>query len=174
MCEILLLWFMGKKIAAMAENKGRAAVLFVVMLVLLWFGGEICGGIFGFILIRGNEDKMPVVYICALLGAAAGAGLSFLIVGLLPPAHDEDRPRRRRRPRRARLDDEEDYRPRRRRRDHDEDEEEDRPRRRRRDDDEDEEDRPRRRRRDEDEDEEDRPRRRRRDDGSFEARGDLP
>ena len=40
MCEIILLYFMGKKIAESANNKGRSGVLFVVMLILLWFGGE--------------------------------------------------------------------------------------------------------------------------------------
>jgi len=148
MCEILLLVLMGKKIAQMANEKGRSGALFVVMLVLCWFGGEIFGAIFGAILVGGDEDKMFVAYLCGLVGAGAGAGLTFLTVSLLTPAHDyEEDFRPRRRPRRVSLDDEDDDRPRRRRRYDEEDEVE-------------KDDRPRRRRRD--------------DDGSFEARRDLP
>jgi hypothetical protein len=63
---------MGKKIAAAAGEKGRGGALFVVLLILFWFGGEIFGGILGAILVRGAEDKMAVVYLCALVGAGAG------------------------------------------------------------------------------------------------------
>jgi hypothetical protein len=141
MCEILLLWFLGKRINEMAGAKMRNGTLYVLMFVLLWFGGEVCGFIFGMALTagRGGDDNILPAYFCALLGAACGAGLSFLIVGLLPHAYNnEDWPRRRRRRRdRDEEDEDDDDRPRRRRRDVEDDveEDEDRPRRRRRPDD---------------------------------------
>ncbi len=128
MCEILLMYFLGKRIAAIAGEKGRGATGYVIMMVLLWVSGEVVGGIFGAILVGGQEDKMVVAYACALFGAVVGAGLSFLIVSNLSPLED-DLPRRRR-PRRDRLDEDDYDRPRRRRRDDDEDDDEDRPRRR--------------------------------------------
>jgi hypothetical protein len=130
MCEILLLWLLGRAISDMAGKKMRSGLPYVLMLILFWFGGEVFGGAFGLILMRGDERKLGVVYICALFGAACGAVVSFLIVGLLPRADDGYELPQRRRPRRRRDEDEdEDDRPRRRR------DEDDRPRRRRRDDD---------------------------------------
>jgi hypothetical protein len=103
----------AKKIGEMATDKGRNSAGYVVMFVLLWFGGEILGAIFGLILSKG--ELFPVAYIFALVGAAVGAGTGFMIVGSLPALEDEDiYPRRRRRRRREREEAEED-RPRRRR-----------------------------------------------------------
>ncbi len=149
MCEILFLYFLGKKIYETAENKGRPGILFVLLLIGLWFGGEIFGAVVGTILVKGNQESLGPVYVCALFGAAAGAILSFVIAGIIPAAGSgDDRPRRRHKPRRAKVydDEDDDDRPRRRRSD-DEDEGRitDKPRGRRRSDDEDDEDdRPRR------------------------------
>jgi hypothetical protein len=153
MLEIILVWVASKKIAAMAEYKSYSPAVragFVIMFIVLWFGGEIMGAVFGTIMTRGREDNFWKVYFAALAGAGIGAGVGFTIVAILP---DQGRLRKKRR-RRRRVDDDDGY-----------EEEGRRPRRRRADvaDDYEDEDRPRRKRRREDEDDyedEDRPRRR--------------
>ncbi len=146
MCEIILLFVLGKKIAAMAAEKGRAGWPWVIMLILFWIGGEITGAIIGTLLTEGprggeaGDDNMLVVLGCAVGMAVLGAVAAFTIVSILPAVEkaDDDYDRPRRRSRRDR--DEDDDRPRRR----DEDDDAGRDRKNRDDDDTD--DRPRRRR----------------------------
>jgi len=86
MLEILLLIWLGRKIAAMAREKGRGPTGYVFMLVGLWVGGEICGMIVGSMLSPGRPgDFNGMAYIFALIGAAAGATATFLIVRSLSP-----------------------------------------------------------------------------------------
>ena len=129
MCEIILLFLLGKKIAGMASEKGRAGWPWVLMLIGLWIGGEFTGAVIGAILTdagggnqAGQDDNMFAILGFALAGAACGAIITFTIVSLLPPVEsyddEDDYPRRRRR-RRYDEDDSDDYddRPRRRRSD---------------------------------------------------------
>src|SRR5260370_27777381 len=97
MLEILLIWSLGKKIGAIASDKGRSSGGYIALFVLAWFGGEFAGGVFGVILNRGEVSA--IVYLFALLGAVVGAGAVFILVSLLPSVEDEDydRPRRKRR-----------------------------------------------------------------------------
>jgi hypothetical protein len=88
MLEIILVFAMSKKIAAMAREKGRSAVGYVFLLIGFWFGGEIAGAVIGVVAsLAANpnaEPNLAVVYILALFGAAAGAIISFVVVGNLP------------------------------------------------------------------------------------------
>ncbi len=115
MLEILILIGLSKSIAAKANAKGRSGTPFVLMLVGLWIGGEICGAILGVIISvssnpKATEPNMVLIYGGALAGAIIGAVISFVIVNSLADLsrrddydddyddHDDDdyRPRRRR------------------------------------------------------------------------------
>ena len=86
MLEILLLIWLGRKIATMARERGRSSTGYVLMLVGLWVGGEIAGIIVGSLLVQGRPGEFNgAAYIFALVGAAAGAIASFLIVKSLAP-----------------------------------------------------------------------------------------
>ncbi|MFL5339848.1 MAG: hypothetical protein ACJ8F7_06830, partial [Gemmataceae bacterium] len=116
MCELLALYFLGKQIGAMAESKGRGGMLFVVMFIALWLGGESCGAIVGIGLAGGGGKRWAFAYFFALLGAGIGAASSFAIVALLLAAEADEAPLRLRKGRHAAGDDDDDDRPRRRRR----------------------------------------------------------
>jgi hypothetical protein len=91
MCEIILLWFLGKQLAAKASAKGHAPAPYVIMLVLLWFVGECGGGITGLLATgaldpnkAGNDEINPLAFVFAIGGAALSAIISFSIVAALP------------------------------------------------------------------------------------------
>jgi hypothetical protein len=91
MLEILLIVVLSKRISSIVKSKGYKGVWFVVMFIVLWFAGEIAGGmvgaIIGMISTGGREEPpMLIIYVCALVGAAAGAGTAFVIVNLMAPA----------------------------------------------------------------------------------------
>ena len=41
MLEIIIIWLLCKKIAAIAKGKGRSAAGYVLLLIGMWLGGEI-------------------------------------------------------------------------------------------------------------------------------------
>jgi hypothetical protein len=92
MIEILILINLSKKIAAKARDKGYSGGGFVVLLLALWFGGEITG-MFGAILLLGDGDEnFFAAYLAALGGAVVGGILAFTIVGALSetqPDHED-------------------------------------------------------------------------------------
>jgi len=121
MLEIACLVYGSMRIKETADNKGYPGVLFILLFIGMWFGGEIFGLIFG-IIISGGKADLCIGYICAVLGALAGGGTAFLIVAILPEregnrrwdhlgrpivpgGYDCSRPRRRRRPRDLDIDD---------------------------------------------------------------------
>lgn len=81
MIEILILIALTKKIGSICEDKGHSAGKYKLYTVLLWFGGEIGGGILGAII---GDGEMGMAYILALVGAITGAVLSFVIANNLP------------------------------------------------------------------------------------------
>ena len=85
MLEIIMLINLTKKIGAMLEAKGRKSGWFKFLTVVLWFGGEIVGGIMGLMLAAINDWGRLIVYVIALLGAAVGAGTAYLIARSMPP-----------------------------------------------------------------------------------------
>jgi hypothetical protein len=89
MLEILFLFWFGKKLAAMAQEKGRSGA-WAALGVALWIGGELFGFVLGLLL----ELDMGI-YLTALGCAIAGAVVAFGIVNALPPtelAPDRDDP----------------------------------------------------------------------------------
>jgi hypothetical protein len=92
MLEFFIIRALGGKIADIARGKGRSAVPYVLLLVLLWFGGEISGALIGF----GVLDEPLAGVVMALGGAASGAGIAFAVVSSVSPLADVDEERRRR------------------------------------------------------------------------------
>lgn len=83
MLEILALIAMGKRIGSKMRDKGRSAGWHQFLLVVLWFGGELVGAVFGVLATHGRGGVE--VYVFALIGAAIGAGVTFLIVNSAAP-----------------------------------------------------------------------------------------
>jgi hypothetical protein len=101
MLEILLLFKSSRKLLEMAKDRGIAGWPFVILLIILWFGGEVAGAVAGFIFLGApNNDGFNFgVYICAIVGAVIGAGVTFGIMAAIPKSTsyygDEfDRPNR--------------------------------------------------------------------------------
>jgi hypothetical protein len=124
MLEIILIVVFSKKIAALAQEKGRSPAGYIVMLIGFWIGAEFAAGIFvaivALILNPNAEPSLCIVWPAGLLGAACGAGLAFLIAYLVPPVEDDryyhedfdihGYPRKRRRsPRKRSLPEDEPY-----------------------------------------------------------------
>ncbi len=88
MLEIFLIIALCSAIGKMLTNKGYTTRWpFQLLFVCLWFGGELFGAVVGMGLsanpATGGPD-MVSVYVCALIGAACGAVVAFVIVGILP------------------------------------------------------------------------------------------
>ncbi|HEX7313031.1 MAG TPA: hypothetical protein VF297_03885 [Pyrinomonadaceae bacterium] len=79
MLEIIILIFLTRRVGEIVRSKGRKAGWFQVLTVVLWIGGELTGGIIGGIVGALTDSGMLLAYVFALLGAAAGAGISILI-----------------------------------------------------------------------------------------------
>jgi hypothetical protein len=96
MLEIILIIVCCRKIGQIVETKGRTKIGYQVMLVGFWIGGEICGAIVGAVLDVGMREPGQrgfscLAYICALVGAAVGAGIAFAIAnGLTPIPRDDE------------------------------------------------------------------------------------
>jgi hypothetical protein len=80
MLEIILIIGCCKSIGNKARKRGRTAVGYQVMFVLFWIGGEFLGA---FLTALGGAEEKGAVYVGALIGAASGAALAFLIVSML-------------------------------------------------------------------------------------------
>jgi hypothetical protein len=88
MLEIVVLLVLSGIIGNMARRRGRSPSLFGFLLIACWFSGEVAGAVLGYILSAGTVTGKPnllLVYGLALCGAAAGAGLAFLIARSLGP-----------------------------------------------------------------------------------------
>lgn len=93
MLEILVLIFLCRALGRKLRDKGRKPLMFQIMLVVMWIGGEFCAGVVAGIvqvIQHGDADFEPglPVYLAAIAGAALGAGACFLIVHFLPPVDE--------------------------------------------------------------------------------------
>lgn len=94
MLEIVLVIALCKVLGNLLRAKGRKPIWFQVMLVLGWILGEFAGAFVGGVVhaIRNGEAPMGIgVYLFAIMGAAVGAGCTFLIAYLLPALNRESR-----------------------------------------------------------------------------------
>jgi hypothetical protein len=74
MAELVVLYFLCKKISAIARGRGKDPTNYCVLLIGLWIGGEIAGGIVGVVL-TGYVNL--VTYFFALVGAVVGSSIAF-------------------------------------------------------------------------------------------------
>jgi hypothetical protein len=81
MLDIVICFFLGRKMASIMRNKGRSPAGYIVMLALLYFGMEITGGIIGAISSDGEQGPL---LIGAVVGAATGACIAFAIAAMVP------------------------------------------------------------------------------------------
>ncbi len=79
--EILFLVYLCKSLGQKLRDKGRSAGWYQFLLVVLWFGGEIFGGVVALVF---GIDGLGM-YLGALLGAAGGATIAFVIANSLAP-----------------------------------------------------------------------------------------
>lgn len=86
MLEIVLLVVLTRRVGEIVKAKGRRPGRYKLMTVLLWIGGEVAGSVFGGIVAALTDTGALFAYLFALAGAAAGAGLSFLIARNVTPA----------------------------------------------------------------------------------------
>lgn len=85
MLEIFMLIFLTRRVGEIVSAKGRKAGWYKFMTVALWFGCEIGGAIIGGIIVGLSGGSEGFIYLFALIGAAVGAGASFLIAKSVPP-----------------------------------------------------------------------------------------
>jgi hypothetical protein len=96
MLEILALIWMCRSIGTKLRKKGyQKRWPYQLLLVVLWFTGELMGGIIGGVIaaLQGmteNDGAMLIAWIIGLIGAIIGAVIVFVIVGGLPPAEVEE------------------------------------------------------------------------------------
>jgi len=85
MLEIIALVALTRHIGKMVEAKGHKPGKYKWMTVGLWIGGEIAGAIVGAIFAAASDTGECLIYIVALLGAAAGAVAAYLIAKNVAP-----------------------------------------------------------------------------------------
>jgi uncharacterized membrane protein YsdA (DUF1294 family) len=88
MLEVIVLFVLCRRIGHAARRKRRRAIRYQLLLLLLWFGGEI-GAAFELLIVAwlfnaDFEDHLLTFYILALAGAVCGAWLAFRTVAKLP------------------------------------------------------------------------------------------
>jgi drug/metabolite transporter (DMT)-like permease len=91
MVEIVLLIFLCKSIGDVLSKKGRMAIGYQALAVVLWFGGEFAAAILYAVYMVLSGSAMDEIfdiqaYLVAMLGAVTGGGIAFLIAHLIPPA----------------------------------------------------------------------------------------
>ncbi len=86
MIEIFLMVQLSKAIRKMMVAKGRSPGGYQFLAVALWIGGEITGAVIAASSARSQGD----IYVGALLGAACGAALAFVIASSVRPLVVDD------------------------------------------------------------------------------------
>ena len=84
MLEILFLRFIVKQLGNIAKQKGHNSSHYKRLAVILWFSGELLGFIGGAIIVGNNELAISFICLFAILGAAVGYSIAYLIVNNLP------------------------------------------------------------------------------------------
>jgi uncharacterized Tic20 family protein len=86
MLETLALWWLTKRVGKIVRKKGHESLAYQIIAVVLWFGGEVAGGIFGLIVgVLMNDSLGCLIYLFALVGAVVGGGLAYFIATRLSP-----------------------------------------------------------------------------------------
>jgi hypothetical protein len=97
MLEIILISRFCRKLGEKLRAKGHSAGGYQAMFVVMWFAGEIIGGLVGFFIAmllvesRRDEPNLLLVYGFAIAGAAFGGFIPFWIAGQLPDHNEHQR-----------------------------------------------------------------------------------
>lgn len=95
MLEIIVVILLCGRMGKLMRAKGRKPLLFQIMLVAFWLGGEIGASIIyaiAQVVITGGEPEIGfVAFIVAIGGGVVGAGIAFLIASLVPPSESVTR-----------------------------------------------------------------------------------
>lgn len=83
MLEIIIVWRLVVYIGREAAYKNLKKLRYQIMAVLLWITGESTGALIGITIFQQGNAFWPR-YAVTLVGAAAGAGMAFLIMALIP------------------------------------------------------------------------------------------
>jgi len=90
MLEIIVVILLCTQMGKLMRRKGRKPLLFQVMLVFFWLGGEIGVSIayaIGYAVATGNSPDVGFeLMLIALAGGGLGAALAFVIAALIPVA----------------------------------------------------------------------------------------
>lgn len=92
MLEIIALIWLTRRIGEIVKEKHRKSGWYKFMTVALWFGCEIAGAIVGGIIVGLTGSPDALIYVIALAGAAAGAGIAYLIARSVPPLQPDFAP----------------------------------------------------------------------------------
>lgn len=91
MLEFLVLWQLGKSVAARARKKGKSAARYVFLLLGLWFVGEALGAAVCYLVLaaligaeRADRGAL-LIYPVAIAGASVGAYATFKIAAREAP-----------------------------------------------------------------------------------------
>lgn len=94
MLEIIILYKLAKRIGVIVAEKGHRKGGFQLMLVAMWFGGEIFGAFFGGVLgaiaMQAEGPAQLLGYAFALLCAIIGAVIAFQIAKNLEPVNGNE------------------------------------------------------------------------------------
>jgi membrane associated rhomboid family serine protease len=74
MAEIIVLWILCKRISEIARARKRDPGSYRLLLIALWFGGEIAGFVIGLAL---TGSANIIAYITGLIGAAVSSAIAF-------------------------------------------------------------------------------------------------
>jgi hypothetical protein len=96
MLEIILIVRFCRKLGDKIRAKGHSAGWYQAMFVVLWFMGELAGGMIGAVIGAlaegGRGEPNPLfIYAFALAGAAIGGFIPFWIAGQLPDHNEYQR-----------------------------------------------------------------------------------
>ncbi len=85
MPELILLWLFLKHIAYKLESTGRKSRYYLIMAVVLWFGGELVGLCFAFFIVEGlnianDELELLIIWVFMFFGGFFGAAITFFLI----------------------------------------------------------------------------------------------
>jgi hypothetical protein len=84
--ELIVLIMLCRSIGKKVRAKGRAPLGYQMLLLAMWFGGEVGGGILGAmvsVVTRNEESAFLMAYGIAVIAAIAGVTITFVIVNNL-------------------------------------------------------------------------------------------
>lgn len=79
MIEIVMLIYLTRLVGRIVEQKNRKSGWYKFLAVVLWLGGEFAGGFAGGLLVVLTHASEGFIYLFALIGAAIGAGVAFVV-----------------------------------------------------------------------------------------------